>query len=274
MCHTSSGISRTSTIGEGKGNTMIRDEEIEKILQDKGNPAPRITLDIIKDFIVGEYISTVDKMYVGSNVPPQMKVFTICTLVLKNDFVVMGHSAPASAANFDRELGERLAREDAINKIWQLLGFQLKSELAGVKLLPDPRNSNTDTHDLELAVKRKMEYGRQSRSIYLSVKADTGEQYTSFQAEIHPDHIKFIVNPEYKELREDGETIQRLDTSQDWLSDVICEKTFAFFGGEGKNIYWRAFPTITNMVIGGELIPVLHMRLLLTDLPPLANFVG
>lgn len=55
--------------------------------------------------------------------------FTVCMIILKNGFIVTGTSAPASGANFDANIGERLAYQDAFNKLWPLFGFELKQRL-------------------------------------------------------------------------------------------------------------------------------------------------
>jgi hypothetical protein len=49
---------------------------------------------------------------------------------LKNGFHVVGESAAASPANFDMELGRKIARDNARNKIWALEGYLLRSKLA------------------------------------------------------------------------------------------------------------------------------------------------
>lgn len=53
-----------------------------------------------------------------------------CVLVLRNGFTVTGESACASPENFDAEIGRKIARENAVAKIWPLLGFSLKQKLA------------------------------------------------------------------------------------------------------------------------------------------------
>jgi hypothetical protein len=55
---------------------------------------------------------------------------TICALTLQNGFVVIGESAAASPENFNREIGEKVARDNARNKIWALEGYLLRSKLA------------------------------------------------------------------------------------------------------------------------------------------------
>lgn len=50
---------------------------------------------------------------------------TLCVLVLKNGFVIVGKSACVHAENFNAEIGMRLAHEDAVKQLWPFLGFRL-----------------------------------------------------------------------------------------------------------------------------------------------------
>jgi len=59
-------------------------------------------------------------------------VLTICILVTRNGFTLIGKSAPADAGNFNQELGNKLAREDAIRQLWPLMGYALREKLAAV----------------------------------------------------------------------------------------------------------------------------------------------
>jgi hypothetical protein len=56
-------------------------------------------------------------------------LLTFCVLVLHNGFPVTGEFACASPENFDAELGRKIARQNAVAKIWPLLGFALKERL-------------------------------------------------------------------------------------------------------------------------------------------------
>ena len=56
-------------------------------------------------------------------------LLTFCVLVLRNGFTVTGESACASPENFDAEIGRKIARENAINKVWALMGYELRSKL-------------------------------------------------------------------------------------------------------------------------------------------------
>jgi len=91
---------------------------IEKEIQDKGLNAPRLTPEQISDAIVK------DQYYVFPGAQT-----TVCLLTLKNGFTVTGESACASPENFDIELGRKIARENARNKIWMLEGYLLKQRL-------------------------------------------------------------------------------------------------------------------------------------------------
>jgi hypothetical protein len=52
-------------------------------------------------------------------------------LELKNGFLVVGKSACVSAENFNAEIGRQVARQNAIDQCWELMGFQLASEAHG-----------------------------------------------------------------------------------------------------------------------------------------------
>ena len=54
---------------------------------------------------------------------------TICNLYLENGFIVWGESVCVDPAKFDKELGERIAEENAKDKIWLLEGYLLQERL-------------------------------------------------------------------------------------------------------------------------------------------------
>lgn len=55
---------------------------------------------------------------------------TVCQLTLKNGFTVEGQSACVSIENFNEELGNKIARENAVEALWQLMGFLLAEHVA------------------------------------------------------------------------------------------------------------------------------------------------
>lgn len=92
---------------------------IEAELKTKGLNAPRLTPDKIDAVIVSEHYH----VFPGTTM-------TVCALTLRNGFVVIGESAAASPDNFDRAIGQRIARENARNRIWALEGYLLKERLS------------------------------------------------------------------------------------------------------------------------------------------------
>lgn len=65
----------------------------------------------------------------ASAVATRPRVLTICLLVLRNGFTVIGKSAPASPENFNVELGQKFAYEDAPRQLWPLMGYALRDRL-------------------------------------------------------------------------------------------------------------------------------------------------
>lgn len=63
-------------------------------------------------------------------------VTTICQLILKNGFSVLGSSACVDPANFDLQMGRDIAFKNAQDKVWELEGYLLKEEMfrASVKI--------------------------------------------------------------------------------------------------------------------------------------------
>ncbi len=114
------------------------DQGIEHLIQAKGKVAPRVTPQDIEDCIVACYYFTAADGIYGEEVinqrpscTPEVSttLLTFCILVMRNGFTVSGTSACASAENFDAEIGKRVAREDAKQKIWPLLGYALRTQL-------------------------------------------------------------------------------------------------------------------------------------------------
>jgi hypothetical protein len=60
-----------------------------------------------------------------------LRLLTFCVLILKNGFTVTGESACASPENFDAEIGRKIARANAVSKVWPLMGYALKNNLQG-----------------------------------------------------------------------------------------------------------------------------------------------
>jgi hypothetical protein len=95
----------------------MSEQEIENEIQEKGLTAPRITPEHIDSVIVGEHFFRITD------------VLTICVLTLKNGFTVTGESACASPENYNEEVGNKIAKANAREKIWALEGYLLKEAI-------------------------------------------------------------------------------------------------------------------------------------------------
>ena len=113
------------------------DGGIEAEIQAKGLTAPRVTPADIEANIMSEHYFTAgdgvahvrrEEGFVADPRGP-LSLLTFCVLVLRNGFTVTGESACASPENFDAELGRKIARANAVNKVWPLMGYALRNEL-------------------------------------------------------------------------------------------------------------------------------------------------
>ena len=58
---------------------------------------------------------------------------TICSVTLDNGFSVRGESACVDPARFNKGMGEKIAKDNAINELWQPLGFLVAEDLYRAK---------------------------------------------------------------------------------------------------------------------------------------------
>lgn len=90
---------------------MLSDEELNNAIE--ALPGERVTRDYMEDRIV-----KTEFLRVGETV-------TICSLTLDNGYSVRGESACVDPANYRQEIGEKIARDNAFDKLWPLFGFLL-----------------------------------------------------------------------------------------------------------------------------------------------------
>lgn len=101
-----------------------QDERIEHEIVEKQLTAPRITLDHINNLMAS-------LLFHVHNFPGT--TMTVALAELNGFGVAVGQSACVSAANFDAEIGAKIAIENATEmareKLWELEGYRLKKHL-------------------------------------------------------------------------------------------------------------------------------------------------
>lgn len=94
----------------------MREFEYEKTPMADGLPS--VTLgDVERAIVEGTYFTN------GTT--------TICVLTLDNGHSVVGTSACVVPEKFNKEIGEKFAKEKAMNEVWALLGYELRLKLNG-----------------------------------------------------------------------------------------------------------------------------------------------
>ena len=103
----------------------MSDQQIEQAIQDKGLTAPRVTPGQINELMSGVRFET--------HIVPGTTT-TVATAIAANGFTLASEvSACASPANFDEEIGRRIAVQRcesvARDELWKLEGWRLKCSL-------------------------------------------------------------------------------------------------------------------------------------------------
>ena len=129
----------------------MNDQQTEALIKERGaDVAPRVTPAQIESVIASEHYFTAADGVAGeatnaphidspdalaeaisraSDCPQVLGLLTICVLVLRNGFTVIGESACASPENFDAAIGRKVARGNALQKIWPVEGYLLRQRL-------------------------------------------------------------------------------------------------------------------------------------------------
>lgn len=150
-------------------------DSLEREIQAAGaDKAPRVTPAALKDEIVSEhYFTAADgaRMSPDGNWPihklntGSLGLLTFCVLVLRNGAKVVGVNYGAiDPAQHSAERGRQEARAQAVDKVYELLGFRLRDELARPVLTdadaaadlagtPRPDNPTAEAADFLASVK-------------------------------------------------------------------------------------------------------------------------
>ena len=112
-------------------------QTIEQQIQAKGLTAARVTpADIEAEIASEHYFTALDGVegatgsWNGGD-SYALGLITICVLITRNGTKLVGvNEGPVSIQNFDADMGRRMAREKAIDQLWPMLGYELRTKLA------------------------------------------------------------------------------------------------------------------------------------------------
>lgn len=90
---------------------MLTTQELDNKLAQ--SPAERVTTEYMQSRIK-------DTTFTRLN-----ETVTICNINLDNGFSVRGESACVKAANYNKEIGEKISYDQAFGKLWAFFGFLL-----------------------------------------------------------------------------------------------------------------------------------------------------
>ncbi|MBP7647323.1 MAG: hypothetical protein KA751_11290 [Comamonas sp.] len=129
----------------------MTNESIEQEIQSKGKTAVRVTPADIEANIASEHYFTAEHGVSGAmaslelhqrhadvdtasgqlSVPANLSLLTFCVLVLRNGTKVVGVNYGAiDPARHDPEMGRTEARKAAIEQVWPLMGYELRTRLS------------------------------------------------------------------------------------------------------------------------------------------------
>jgi hypothetical protein len=121
------------------------DSDFEESIREvqEGARKPRVTHLDLEAKIAREHYFTAAEGVIGAmvsdikhgeslpeaiDVDDRLKVMTFCVLVLKNGFMVTGQSSCVSDDHFDAHLGRVIARKNAVDAMWPLVGYQARED--------------------------------------------------------------------------------------------------------------------------------------------------
>jgi hypothetical protein len=127
-------IFRSSNIKGGlQGLALQNDVSIQEAIEMATPPPPPpvpeedehplVTSMAIDAEIVDDYYRNLGSAIKAPEGSPAYNT-TLCVLVLRNGFVIVGKSACVYSENFNEETGKRLAREDALRQIGPFMGWR------------------------------------------------------------------------------------------------------------------------------------------------------
>ncbi|MFO0390181.1 MAG: Gp49 family protein [Alphaproteobacteria bacterium] len=90
---------------------IITNEKLDEMLA--ASPAERVTKEYMESRITETFFTKIGL------------TLTHCRIVLDNGFSVTGESACVNPENYNQQIGEKIAFDNAFRQLWPLFGFML-----------------------------------------------------------------------------------------------------------------------------------------------------
>lgn len=103
---------------------------LEADLTDRNLLASRVTLAEVEANIKSVYFYTAAEGIGASYIEEPLFRLTHCAIVLQSGFIVTGENMCQSPENFREDVAQKLAKEQAIDKVWELMGYELSIKRA------------------------------------------------------------------------------------------------------------------------------------------------
>lgn len=103
---------------------MPNEAEIEKMVEEKGLTAPRVSAADIDATVDDSTVEYVTHETAGGT------ILRWCVITLPNGYCIFGNpSAAVSRENDNEEIGQKVALDNARSSLWGLMGYALKEKI-------------------------------------------------------------------------------------------------------------------------------------------------
>ena len=145
---------------------------------------------------------------------------TVCELILKNGFSVVGVASCLDIRNFDKELGEKCALKDAKRKAFDLVAYSKQTEITNS--INDEKKKEREAEKECIRSQRKAATRTISQVIYDAIEENSPLNPTKADLEINPALKKLIADNEAQAYKNIASVLANLsDHNMDFPPDLI-----------------------------------------------------
>jgi Phage protein (N4 Gp49/phage Sf6 gene 66) family len=97
-----------------------------------------VETQIVSEFSISAFDAFSKQPNVTDVAERALRCTTICVLILRNGFPIVGSSSCAAPENYDHTTGLAEAKADAMVKLWLCEEYSLRNRLMGLEVIDDP----------------------------------------------------------------------------------------------------------------------------------------